>query len=59
MFMGICMYGVLREIRKVTVSPSIYFNARLFCVDTCFAKDQNYLFFAQFVTETHIAKNSM
>ncbi|KAL1261372.1 hypothetical protein QQF64_006637 [Cirrhinus molitorella] len=37
----------------------MYFNARLFCVDTRFAKDQSYLFFAQFVTETHMARNSM
>lgn len=45
--------------RKVQVSPSMYFNARLFCVDSRFAKDQTYLFFAQFVTETHLANSSM
>uniref|UniRef100_A0A9J7Y7T4 ATP-dependent DNA helicase n=1 Tax=Cyprinus carpio carpio TaxID=630221 RepID=A0A9J7Y7T4_CYPCA len=47
------------EARQVALSPSMYFNARLFCVDTRFAKDQSYLFFAQFVTETHMARNSM
>ncbi|KAJ8379108.1 hypothetical protein AAFF_G00231130 [Aldrovandia affinis] len=40
-------------------SPIRYFNTRLFCVDTRFAKDQSYLFFAQFVTETHMATCSM
>ncbi len=28
-------------------------------MDTRFAKDQSYLFFAQFVTETQLARNSM
>ncbi|KAG1928321.1 hypothetical protein F2P79_023725 [Pimephales promelas] len=47
------------EERQISISPSMYFNARLFSVDTRFAKDQSYLFFAQFVTETHLARNSM
>ncbi|XP_026111835.1 uncharacterized protein LOC113089574 [Carassius auratus] len=51
--------NTIDEARQVALSPSMYFNARLFCVDTRFAKDQSYLFFAQFVTETHMARNSM
>ncbi|KAJ8358092.1 hypothetical protein AAFF_G00035120 [Aldrovandia affinis] len=51
--------NTLDEVRQVKLSPSRYFNTRLFCVDTRFAKDQSYLFFAQFVTETHIATCSM
>ncbi|XP_077367827.1 uncharacterized protein LOC144011878 [Festucalex cinctus] len=51
--------NTLDEAREVKLSPSLYFNARLFSVDTRFAKDQSYLFFAQFVTETHLATNSM
>ncbi|XP_027146424.1 uncharacterized protein LOC109138373 isoform X2 [Larimichthys crocea] len=51
--------NTLDEVREKKLSPSKYFNARLFCVDTRFASDQSYLFFAQFVTETHMATNSM
>ncbi|KAJ8353098.1 hypothetical protein AAFF_G00109120 [Aldrovandia affinis] len=51
--------NTLDEVRQVKLSPSRYFNTRLFCVDTRFAKDQSYLFFAQFVTETHMATCSM
>ncbi|RXN14956.1 replicase helicase endonuclease [Labeo rohita] len=51
--------NTIDEAREVALSPSMYFNAGLFCVDTRFAKDQSYLFFAQFVTETHMARNSM
>ena len=51
--------NTLCEARGVKVSPSIYFNVRLFSADTRFAVDQSYLFFAQFATETHIATNSM
>ncbi|RXN35590.1 replicase helicase endonuclease [Labeo rohita] len=51
--------NTIDEAREVALSPSMYFNARLFCVDTRFAKDQSYLFFAQFATETHMARNSM
>ncbi|RXN36610.1 replicase helicase endonuclease [Labeo rohita] len=51
--------NTIDEAREVALSPSMYFNARLFCVDSRFAKDQSYLFFAQFVTETHMARNSM
>uniref|UniRef100_A0A8C4HPS9 ATP-dependent DNA helicase n=1 Tax=Dicentrarchus labrax TaxID=13489 RepID=A0A8C4HPS9_DICLA len=51
--------NTLDEVRGKKLSPSKYFNARLFCVDTRFASDQSYLFFAQFVTETHMATNSM
>ncbi|CAM4556317.1 unnamed protein product [Leuciscus chuanchicus] len=47
------------EERQISISPSMYFNARLFSVDTRFAKDQSYLFFAQFVIETQLARNSM
>ncbi|KAI5614793.1 hypothetical protein C0J50_11103, partial [Silurus asotus] len=51
--------NTIDESRTVAISPSMYFNARLFCVDIRFAKDQSYLFFAQFVTETNMARNSM
>ncbi|KAJ8366679.1 hypothetical protein AAFF_G00345430 [Aldrovandia affinis] len=51
--------NTLDEVRQVKLSPSRYFNTRLFCVDTQFAKDQSYFFFAQFVTETHMATCSM
>ncbi|XP_032445815.1 uncharacterized protein LOC116736996 [Xiphophorus hellerii] len=51
--------NTLDEARRVALSPSMYFNVRLFSIDTRFAKDHSYLFFAQFVTETHIANNSM
>uniref|UniRef100_A0A3B5QQ24 ATP-dependent DNA helicase n=1 Tax=Xiphophorus maculatus TaxID=8083 RepID=A0A3B5QQ24_XIPMA len=51
--------NTLDEARRVALSPSMYFNVRLFSIDTRFAKDQSYLFFAQFVTETHIANSSM
>ncbi|CAI5660898.1 unnamed protein product [Oreochromis niloticus] len=51
--------NTLDEARQVKLSPSMYFNTRLFSADTRFATDQSYLFFAQFVTETHMATNSM
>ena len=51
--------NTLDEIRPIQLSPSMYFNARLFSADRRFAMDQSYLFFSQFVTETHMAKNSM
>lgn len=51
--------NTLDQDRAVKLSPSRYFNTRLLCVDTRFAQDQSYLFFAQFVTETHMANNSM
>ncbi|KAJ8379202.1 hypothetical protein AAFF_G00223140 [Aldrovandia affinis] len=51
--------NTLDEDRQIKLSPSRYFNTRLFCVDTWFAKDQSYLFFVQFVTETHMATCSM
>ncbi|XP_026010111.1 uncharacterized protein LOC113013437 isoform X1 [Astatotilapia calliptera] len=51
--------NTLDEARQVKLSPSMYFNTRLFSADTRFATDQSYLFFAQFVTETHMASNSM
>ncbi|KAE8291528.1 hypothetical protein D5F01_LYC08879 [Larimichthys crocea] len=51
--------NTLDETRTVPVYPSKYFNSRLLSADTRFASDQSYLFFAQFVTETHLATNSM
>ncbi|XP_068069853.1 uncharacterized protein [Danio rerio] len=51
--------NTIDEARQTAVSPSMYFNVRLFCVDARFARDQSYLFFAQFVTETQLARNSM
>ncbi|XP_059203438.1 uncharacterized protein LOC131982826 isoform X1 [Centropristis striata] len=51
--------NTLDERRRILLSPSAYFNTRLLCVDIRFARDQSYLFFSQFVTETHMARNSM
>ncbi|OCT76291.1 hypothetical protein XELAEV_18031490mg [Xenopus laevis] len=45
--------------REIVLSPSRYFNARLFSVDNRFARDTNYIFFAQFITEIHLAFSSM
>ncbi|GAA6090907.1 uncharacterized protein LOC113071434 [Tachysurus ichikawai] len=45
--------------RCPSVSPSRYFNSRLFSVDNRCACDTNYIFFAQFVTEMHQATSSM
>ncbi|RXN36816.1 replicase helicase endonuclease [Labeo rohita] len=45
--------------RAKHVSPSRYFNSRLFSIDNRCAKDTNYIFFAQFVTEMHMATSSM
>ncbi|XP_062414952.1 uncharacterized protein LOC134107225 [Pungitius pungitius] len=51
--------NTLDEGRRMKVTPSSYFKARLFCIDDRFARDTNYLFFAQFVTEIHLATSSM
>ncbi|XP_013855948.1 uncharacterized protein LOC106511752, partial [Austrofundulus limnaeus] len=51
--------NTLDEQRRIKVTPSTYFKSRLFNVDDRFARDTNYLFFAQFVTEIHLAKSSM
>uniref|UniRef100_A0A8C1N1W6 ATP-dependent DNA helicase n=1 Tax=Cyprinus carpio TaxID=7962 RepID=A0A8C1N1W6_CYPCA len=45
--------------RTKRVSPSRYFNTRLFSIDNRCARDTNYIFFAQFVTEMHMATSSM
>ncbi|XP_059367548.1 uncharacterized protein LOC132105981 [Carassius carassius] len=45
--------------RAKNVSPSRYFNSRLFSIDNRCVKDTNYIFFAQFVTEMHMATSSM
>ncbi|MBN3308108.1 ZMYM1 protein, partial [Amia calva] len=41
------------------LSPSRYFNACLFCADNRFARDTNYIFFAQFIIEMNLASSSM
>ena len=51
--------NTLDEQRPVKLTPSSYFKTRLFGVDGRFARDTNYLFFAQFVTEIHLATSSM
>ncbi|XP_029963577.1 uncharacterized protein LOC115400066 [Salarias fasciatus] len=51
--------NTLDESRRVKLSPSSYFKSRLFSIDDRFARDSNYLFFAQFVIEVHLATNSM
>ncbi|KAI4875087.1 hypothetical protein NFI96_005977 [Prochilodus magdalenae] len=45
--------------RPKKISPSRYDNARLLSVDNRFAMDTTYIFFAQFVTEMHLAMSSM
>ncbi|KAL6484152.1 hypothetical protein MHYP_G00061970 [Metynnis hypsauchen] len=45
--------------RPKKISPSRYFNARLFSADNRFAMDTIYIFFVQFVTEMHLAMSSM
>lgn len=49
----------LDQQRYIKLTPSKYFKAWLFCINDCFAGDTNYLFFAQFVTEMHLATSSM
>ncbi|RVE55402.1 hypothetical protein OJAV_G00236690 [Oryzias javanicus] len=51
--------NTLDERRIIKVSPSAYFKSRLFNIDIRFAKDPNYLFFSQFVTEIHLANACM
>ena len=45
--------------RLIKVTPSGYFKTRLFSIDDHFARDINELFFAQFVTEIHLANSNM
>ncbi len=51
--------NTLDEERPIKVTCNGYFKTRLFGVDDRFARDTNYLFFAQFVTEIHLATSSM
>ncbi|XP_061127841.1 uncharacterized protein LOC133149312 isoform X2 [Syngnathus typhle] len=51
--------NTLDEERAIKLTPSKYFPTRLCCVDERFARDTNYLFFAQFVTEIYQATSSM
>ncbi|XP_049586415.1 uncharacterized protein [Syngnathus scovelli] len=51
--------NTLDEERAIKLTPSKYFKTRLCCVDERFARDTNYLFFAQFVTEIYQATSSM
>nr|XP_054593099.1 uncharacterized protein LOC129159978 [Nothobranchius furzeri] len=51
--------NTLDEPRRIKVTPSSYFKSRLFHIDDRFARDPNYLFFAQFVTEIHLANSNM
>ncbi|XP_062600308.1 uncharacterized protein LOC134261943 [Saccostrea cucullata] len=39
------------EDRPIKLSPTKYFNARLFCADKRFARDNQFIFFAQFMIE--------
>ena len=44
--------------RQLKLTPSKYFNVRLFSADTRFATDNQYIFFAQYVTEiTNVTSN--
>ena len=51
--------NTLDEKRHIKLTPSKYFKTRLFGVDDRFARDTNYLFFAQFVSEIYLATSSM
>ncbi|XP_062618787.1 uncharacterized protein LOC134280394 [Saccostrea cucullata] len=51
-------YGFSEE-RKIKLSPSKYFNSRLFCADTRFAKDNKFIFFAQFMIEMSNIKSNL
>ena len=51
--------NTLDEQRLIKLTPSGYFKTRLLGVDDRFARDTNYLFFAQFVSEIHLAISSM
>ncbi|KAF1381252.1 hypothetical protein PFLUV_G00151700 [Perca fluviatilis] len=51
--------NTLDENRFRRLTPCSYFKTRLCCVDDRFAKDTNFLFFAQFVTEMYQATSSM
>ncbi|XP_074542437.1 uncharacterized protein LOC141802702 isoform X2 [Halichoeres trimaculatus] len=51
--------NTLDEDRRIKLTPCSYFKSRLFCADDRFARDSNYLFFGQFVTEIHLATSSM
>ena len=42
-----------KEIRKQKLSPSRYFNSRLFSADNRFARNPEYIFFALYATEVH------
>ncbi len=42
-----------KEERQPKVSPSAYFKARLFSLDNRFARNPEYIFFAQYATEVH------
>ena len=42
-----------KEQRKQKLSPSRYFNARLFSADNRFARNPEYIFFALYATEVH------
>ena len=47
------------EDRELKLAPSRYFHSRLFNVDNRFAKDTNYIFFAQFVNEIYQAQSKI
>ena len=47
------------DARPIKLTPCSYFKSRLMCVDGRFARDTQYLFFAQIVTEIHLATSSM
>ena len=51
--------NTLDENRHKKLTPCSYFKTRLCCVDDRFARDTNYLFFAQFVSEIYQATCSM
>uniref|UniRef100_A0A8C5FK64 ATP-dependent DNA helicase n=2 Tax=Gadus morhua TaxID=8049 RepID=A0A8C5FK64_GADMO len=51
--------NTIDEERPKKLTPCSYFKSRLSCIDDRFARDTNYLFFAQFVQEIYQATSSM
>lgn len=51
-------YGFFHQ-RPLKLSPTKYFNARLFCADDRFAKENEYIFYAQFMIEVNNIKSNI
>lgn len=49
----------LFEKRDIKLSPSKYFNARLFSADGRFARNKEFLFFSQYITELNFISSNI